>query len=100
MAIAEIKIQHVCSRDDLLNTYRHFLDRLPLASSSRIHRDRAAKRLLKKQNDIALINLTSEDLLSETDPLINCFFSFLMLHGYLRPTYTYLFSRKLHSLVR
>lgn len=101
MALAEIKIQeHVCSKSDLLNTYRHFLDRLPLASSSRIHRYRAAKRLLKKLNDIALINLTSEDLLSEADPLINCFFSFLMLHGYLRPAYTYLFSRKLHSLVR
>ena len=89
------------SREDhLLAQYDEHMAHLPLGLPATRYRRAGARRLLQRLagRDWHSPSIASE--LQDIDRYEFCFLTFLLLFGYLRPGYDYLFSRKFTSMVR
>lgn len=86
--------------DQLLAQYHQHMTRLPLGLPATRYRQAGARRLLQR---LAGRDWHSPDIapdLCHLDRYESGFVTFLLLFGYLRPGYDYLFSRKFTGMVR
>jgi site-specific recombinase XerD len=102
MAPTEAAAQEQPHRDEdaLLRAYETHIAQVPLVPLARLHRSQGARRLLKRLHGLNWYDASIAEALRGVDPDASCFIPFLLLFGYLRPGYPYLFSRKLSTLVR
>lgn len=92
---------HSRSGDEaLLRAYADHIAQLLLGPTARKDRYWGAGRLLRRLHGWDWQDPSVAEALKGVDNQASCFIPFLLLFGYLRPGYPYLFSRKMGSLVR